>query len=78
MKLAGLRGGMEAAKKAGLPRLFELEVEYEEGACRRMRKFVTSLIEDIEAGALEGVEMWKSFHADGEPTWRGGRSRVRY
>jgi DNA-binding PadR family transcriptional regulator len=65
MKLAGLKGGMEAAKKAGLPRLFELEVEYEEELLVAEQKFVRALIEDIEAGVLEGLEMWKSFHADG-------------
>ena len=65
VKLAGLKGGMEAAKKAGLPRLFELEVEYEEELLSAERKFVRALIEDIEAGVLEGLEMWKSFHADG-------------
>jgi DNA-binding PadR family transcriptional regulator len=65
VKLAGLKGGMEAAKKAGLPRLFELEVEYEEELLSAERRFVRALIEDIEAGVLEGLEMWKSFHADG-------------
>jgi DNA-binding PadR family transcriptional regulator len=65
VKLAGLKGGMEAAKKAGLPRLFELEVEYEEELLSAERTFVRALIEDIEAGVLEGLEMWKSFHAAG-------------
>ena len=35
VKLAGLRGAMEAAHDAGLPRLFELETEYEEQQTRR-------------------------------------------
>ncbi len=65
VKLAGLKGGMEAAKKAGLPRLFELEAEYEEELLAAELKFVRALIEDIEAGVLEGLETWKSFHADG-------------
>jgi DNA-binding PadR family transcriptional regulator len=65
VKLAGLRGGMEAAKKGGLPRLFELEVEYEEELLSAERTYVRALIEDIEAGVLEGLEMWKSFHAGG-------------
>jgi DNA-binding PadR family transcriptional regulator len=65
VKLAGLKGSMEATKKAGLPRLFELEVEYEEELLSAERKFVRALIEDIEAGVLEGLEMWRSFHIDG-------------
>ena len=65
VKLAGLMGGMEAASKAGLPRLFELEVEYEEALLVAELNFVRTLIEDIEAGILEGLEMWKTFHVEG-------------
>jgi len=64
-KLAGLRGSMKAAKDAGLPRLFELEVEYEEGQLAAELRFVKRLIEDIETNNLDGMEMWKSFHDEG-------------
>jgi DNA-binding PadR family transcriptional regulator len=66
-KLAGLRGSMEAARTAGLPRLFELEVEYEEGQLVAELQFVKRLIADIEAKALEGIDMWKGFHDETIP-----------
>ena len=40
VKLAALKGAMEATKKAGFPRLFELEVEYEEELLAAEQKFV--------------------------------------
>ncbi len=61
-KLAGLRGSVQAARAAGLPRLFELEVEYEEGQLAAELQFVKRLIEDIETKALDGIDMWKAFH----------------
>jgi DNA-binding PadR family transcriptional regulator len=64
-KLAGLRGSMKAAREAGLPRLFELEVEYEEGQLEAELRFVRGLIHDIETKALEGVDMWRAFHDEG-------------
>ena len=56
---------MKAAREVGLPRLFELEVEYEEGQLSGELRFVKALIADIETKALEGIEMWKSFHDEG-------------
>jgi DNA-binding PadR family transcriptional regulator len=67
-KLAGLRGSMKAASAAGLPRLFELEVEYEEGQLVAELQFVKGLIADIEKKSLGGMEMWKSFHDETIPT----------
>ena len=64
-KLAGLRGSMKAARQAGLPRLFELEVEYEEGQLAAELRFVRGLIGDVETNALEGLDLWKSFHDEG-------------
>ena len=69
-KLAGLRGSMKAARATGLPRLFELEVEYEEGQLVAELQFVNRLIADIETKALEGMEMWKGFHDETIPRRR--------
>ncbi len=71
VRLAGLKGAMEAARQAGLPRLFELEVEYEEQLLAAELQFVTGLIVDIESGALDGLEMWKIFHAAGSDPVEG-------
>ena len=64
-KLASLRGAMGAAKKAGLPRIFELEAEYEESQLVAELKFVNGLVKDMESGTLEGLDLWRIFHTDG-------------
>ena len=49
----------------GLPRIFELETEYEEQQLPAELKFVTALVEEMSAGTLEGLEMWRLFHTEG-------------
>ncbi len=65
MKLVGIRGAMKAARGAGLPRLFELEAEYEESQLAAELKFVNGIIEDMTSGTLEGLDMWRMFHTEG-------------
>ncbi len=65
VKLAQIRGAMGAAKKAGLPRIFELESEYEDAQLTAELKFVNALVKEMEAGTLEGLEMWRMFHTEG-------------
>jgi DNA-binding PadR family transcriptional regulator len=65
VKLAAMRGAMGAAQKAGLPRIFELEAEYEEGQLANELKFVNALVKEMEAGTLEGLDMWRIFHTEG-------------
>jgi DNA-binding PadR family transcriptional regulator len=65
MKLARIRGGVRAAKDAGLPRIFMLESELEEQLVETELHFVNGLVKDLASGDLEGLEMWKSFHAEG-------------
>ena len=64
-KLASLRGAMGAATKAGLPRIFELEAEYEEAQLAAELKFVKALVKEMEDGTLEGLDMWRIFHSEG-------------
>ena len=61
-KLAKMRGAIRLANEAGLPRLFELEAEYEEQATEAELHFVNGLVKDIESGDLDGLEMWNTFH----------------
>jgi DNA-binding PadR family transcriptional regulator len=69
VKLAGMRGAMKVARDGGLPRLFELEAEYEEQQLAAEVKFVNGLIHELHEGTLEGLEMWRMFHTDGfDPT----------
>src|ERR1700722_6686020 len=65
VRLAGMRGAMKAAHEAGLPRLFELETEYEEHQLASELKFVSGLIHEISAGTLEGLDLWRYFHTEG-------------
>jgi DNA-binding PadR family transcriptional regulator len=64
-QLASIRGGRRAALDAGLPRLFALESEFEEQQMEAELHFVNALIKDIVSGDLDGLNLWRSFHADG-------------
>jgi DNA-binding PadR family transcriptional regulator len=64
VKLAALRGVEKAAHDAGLPRIFGLEAEYEEGQLVAESRFVTALAEEMENGTLEGLELWRLFQTE--------------
>jgi DNA-binding PadR family transcriptional regulator len=64
VKLASLRGVEKAARDAGLPRIFGLEAEYEEGQLVAELRFVTSLTEEMENGTLEGLDLWRRFQTE--------------
>jgi len=65
IKIAGMRGAMKATRDAGLPRLFELEAEYEEQQVVTELKFVNNLVQEMSAGTLQGLDMWRIFHTEG-------------
>ena len=65
VKLAGMRGAMKAATEAGLPRIFELESEFEEQQLAAELKFVNALVDEMSSGTLEGLDLWRMFHTDG-------------
>jgi len=64
MRLVLQRGTISAACELGLPRLFGLEAEYEITMAEAELRFVRSLLDELEAGALDGLDLWRSFHAD--------------
>ena len=64
MKLVAMRGAMQAATDAGLPRIFELESEYEERTLSAEYAFVRALIDEMENGTLEGLELWRLFQTE--------------
>jgi DNA-binding PadR family transcriptional regulator len=64
MKLVAMRGAMQAATDAGLPRIFELESEYEERSLSAEYAFVRALVEEMENGTLEGLELWRLFQTE--------------
>ena len=60
----GMRG---LGEEMQLPRLFWVEDEYRIVLRRAERDWVKSLVDDIESGRLDGLELWRSFHADRPP-----------
>ena len=64
IKLAAMRAAMQAARDAGLPRIFELESEYEERTLSAEFAFVRALVEEMENGTLEGLELWRLFQTE--------------
>lgn len=44
--------GLEVAASVGVPRLFTIEVEYLQAACRAERAWVAALVADLDSGAL--------------------------
>jgi DNA-binding PadR family transcriptional regulator len=64
IKLVAMRGAMQAARDAGLPRIFELESEYEERTLSAEYAFVRALVEEMENGTLEGLELWRLFQTE--------------
>jgi DNA-binding PadR family transcriptional regulator len=66
LRLVQSRSVEAAAAKAGLPRLFRLEGEYEEQLLVAEQAFVQRLVDEIEVGTLEGLDAWRRFQDDGE------------
>jgi DNA-binding PadR family transcriptional regulator len=65
IKLTAARGTRKAAREAGLPRLFDLEGEYEESQIASELKFVSGLLDELSSGSFEGIDMWRHFHSEG-------------
>jgi DNA-binding PadR family transcriptional regulator len=66
IKLAQVRATLVAAREAGLPRLFMIETEFEEQLIGTELHFVSGLIKEMTSGDLDGLDTWKTFHADGK------------
>ncbi len=64
IRLAQNRGGVQAAAAIGLARLFWLESEYEDRLLEAELGFVRQLIDDIDNGSLEGIELWRAFELE--------------
>jgi DNA-binding PadR family transcriptional regulator len=64
LRLVAMRGAMKAASDAGLPRIFELESEYEERQVTAELTFVKALVEEMADGTLEGLDMWRLFQTE--------------
>ncbi len=60
--LAQAAATRELAYKAGLPRLFWVEAEYDVVLREAELGYVRQLIADIESGALDGLDWWRGIH----------------
>ncbi len=61
-ELAQAAATRELAHKAGLPRLFWVEGEYEAVLREAELGYLRRLIADIESGALDGIGWWREMH----------------
>jgi hypothetical protein len=48
-----------------------VETEFEEQLIETELEFVGGLINDMTSGDLEGLDLWRSFHADGKNPLEG-------
>jgi DNA-binding PadR family transcriptional regulator len=64
LDLLKLQGMERAAVDMGLPRLFALEGEYEAALLQAELDFVRKLVDEIESGSLDGLQLWRAFFAD--------------
>jgi DNA-binding PadR family transcriptional regulator len=60
--LAQAAATRELAYKAGLPRLFWVEAEYDVVLREAELGYVRRLMADIESGAFDGLEWWRAIH----------------
>lgn len=53
---------LERTAQAGMPRLFRIEHEYELALLAAEVEFVTALLEDLRAGRVSGLRIWRRLH----------------
>jgi hypothetical protein len=75
LQLVQRRAVMAETAGGGLPRLFVLEDEYQACLLEAELHYVRRLIDDIETGALEGIETWRGFHEPGDRPDKGDEQR---
>ena len=72
VELARSQATRELMQKMRLPRLFWVEDEFRVTQREAELAFVERLVDDIESGALEGLDFWREVHEHPErvPEWR--------
>jgi len=63
VEIRSAEGLLGMSEDFNLPRLFWIESEYRGVLKKAERDWVRALIEDIESNRLDGIEMWRQFHA---------------
>ena len=62
-ELGRRRAVRDEIDRHGVPRLFVVEFEYMTALVEAELAWTRGLVADIESGALQGMEMWRGFHA---------------
>jgi DNA-binding PadR family transcriptional regulator len=66
-EIAEVRAMLDAARKAGLPRLLLIEGEYHLTQREAELAWVRNLAGELEAGTLEGQDGWRQVYETGQP-----------
>ena len=64
--IAEIRAELSQAMAAGLPALFQVEHDYELALLEAERRFVADLAGRIRDGSLDGLALWRGWHAERE------------
>jgi DNA-binding PadR family transcriptional regulator len=65
-ELAEVRALLEAASRAGLPRLFLIEGEYHVAMREAELSWVRNVVAEFSAGTFPGLDLWRRWHETGE------------
>lgn len=70
VQTAAGRGDLaKAVDEWNLPRLFVIEGEYQLALLDAELAFTRQLVADMESGALEGMDDWRTWHETGRESW---------
>ncbi|GLW63908.1 PadR family transcriptional regulator [Actinomadura rubrobrunea] len=70
IRLTEVRAFMDQMRAGGLRRLFLIEAEYEEMMLRAELAWVKGLVEEMENGTLEDLDIWRRWHQGLESSHR--------
>lgn len=62
VQLEEIRGHLRASDDLGVPRVFVVEDELRAALTETELDFVQRLVKDIDDGALDGLELWRSYY----------------
>jgi DNA-binding PadR family transcriptional regulator len=63
VEIRSSEGLLGMSEEFNLPRLFWIESEYRVVLKKAERDWLRALIDDVDSGRLDGIEMWRQFHA---------------
>ena len=64
MKLVAMRGAMQAARRPGCRASSSSRPSTRSARSAPSSTFVTALVEEMESGTLEGLDMWRLFQTE--------------